>query len=103
MKHSIVFASRVYHNRISYNLSRQLLPARKFLQHVLRPLSQFKGGQDLLADSLAFGERRKIILDAYFPSGIDVVGIQSYPNSEGKDIEDERPDSLHMNGSILAF
>lgn len=104
MKRSIVFASRVFHNRISCNSSRQLLPDnRKFRYDAVRPFSQFKGGQDLLADSLAFGERRKIILDAYFPSGIDVVGMIEYPNSEGKDIEDERPDSLHMNGSILAF
>jgi len=108
IRHSTTIASNITRPHLSCVKSHRPLPAvaRKLLQHdIVRPFSsEFKGGQDLLADSLAFGERRKTILDAYFPSGIDVVGSIEYPvASEGEETEDERPQALHMNGSIIAF
>lgn len=63
-------------------------------------LSTFTRGQDLLADSLAFGERKKIILDSYSPTGFDVLGILPKVDS---DTEGESNEVLHMNGSIIAF
>lgn len=59
-------------------------------------------GQDLLADSLAFGKKRKIILDSYYPSiGIDVLGMLKLVPSEIE--EESTSDSLLMNGSVIAF
>jgi len=69
---------------------------RKYLSSITR-------GQDLLADSLAFGARRKIILDSYSPTGFDVHGV--LPKVDNVD-EQETKDTnqiLHMNGSIIAF
>lgn len=59
-------------------------------------------GQDLLADSLAFGKKRKIILDSYYPGiGIDVLGMLKLVPSEIE--EESTSDSLLMNGSVIAF
>ncbi len=63
-------------------------------------LSSSIRGQDLLADSLAFGQKRKIVLDSYYPStGIDVHGMLELPSSD----EDDMKNTLLMNGSIIAF
>ena len=47
-------------------------------------------GQDLLAESLAHGSRRKIILDSYYPgTGVDVIGMIDYTNQpEANDDKD---------------
>lgn len=60
-------------------------------------------GTDLLADSLAHGSRRKIILESYGPSGVDLKGlVQVGDVPEEEDVAgDDRV--IHMNGSIVAF
>uniref|UniRef100_A0A7S2XSB0 NADH dehydrogenase [ubiquinone] 1 alpha subcomplex assembly factor 3 n=1 Tax=Attheya septentrionalis TaxID=420275 RepID=A0A7S2XSB0_9STRA len=83
-----------------------------------RGLSSYAGrGTDLLADSLAFGERPKIILDSYAPSGFDIFGLMDRPiqakSTTEKSSDDENSGEIetysqnqgvvHMNGSILAF
>uniref|UniRef100_A0A7R9WDE9 NADH dehydrogenase [ubiquinone] 1 alpha subcomplex assembly factor 3 n=1 Tax=Pseudictyota dubia TaxID=2749911 RepID=A0A7R9WDE9_9STRA len=73
-----------------------------------RCFSGIRGGTDLLEDSLAFGDRRKIILDSYYPTGFDVIGMLEKPTAgaslAGEDEEDRvKSDTLHMNGSIIAF
>jgi len=64
---------------------------------------EIRRGTDLLADSLAHGSRRKIILESYAPSGVDVKGLVKVGGipSEG-DLEGEDK-IIHMNGSIVAF
>mmetsp|Transcript_5675 Transcript_5675/g.12372 ORF Transcript_5675/g.12372 Transcript_5675/m.12372 type:complete len:254 (-) Transcript_5675:94-855(-) len=60
-------------------------------------------GTDLLADSLAHGPRRKIVLESYAPSGVDVKGlieVGDVPEEEDLTGEDK---IVHMNGSIAAF
>ena len=60
-------------------------------------------GTDLLEESLAHGPRRKIILESYAPSGVDVKGlIQVGDSPEDGDIVGEDK-IIHMNGSIVAF
>jgi uncharacterized protein len=57
-------------------------------------------GQDLLEDSLAFGKKRKIILDSYYHNtGVDVHGMLELPLSDEEDLNN----TMLMNGSILAF
>jgi uncharacterized protein len=65
--------------------------------------SEISRGQDLLADSLSYGPRRKIVLESYAPSGVDVKGfiqVGSSPN-EGQVVGEAR--IVHMAGSIIAF
>ncbi len=67
--------------------------------------SEITRGTDLLADSLAHGPRRKIVLESYAPSGVDVkgfvqVGDQPDDEDDGKPGDDK---VIHMNGSIVAF
>ena len=64
---------------------------------------EIRRGTDLLADSLAHGSRRKIILESYAPSGVDVKGLVKVGGipSEG-DLEGEDK-IIHMNGSIVVF
>lgn len=60
-------------------------------------------GTDLLADSLAYGPRRKIVLESYAPSGVDVKGlieVGDVPEEEDLTGQDK---IVHMNGSIVAF
>mmetsp|Transcript_13945 Transcript_13945/g.30272 ORF Transcript_13945/g.30272 Transcript_13945/m.30272 type:complete len:257 (-) Transcript_13945:356-1126(-) len=64
---------------------------------------EIRRGTDLLADSLAYGSRRKIILESYAPSGVDVKGlvqVGDMPQEEDMAGEDK---VVHMNGSIVAF
>jgi uncharacterized protein len=72
--------------------------------------SEISRGQDLLADSLSYGPRRKIVLESYAPSGVDVkgfiqVGSSTPPNhnddDEGQVVGEAR--IVHMAGSIIAF
>ena len=90
-------------------------------------------GQDLLADSLNHGAKRKIILDSYYPEiGFDVIGMIEHkdvteeslnpstlksnntrtpiPGMEimqrdykNNDGNDEQPQTLLMNSSVIAF
>lgn len=54
----------------------------------------------MLADSLAFGERPKVVFEGHAPTGFDVSGM-----IEKVDKEEQEKSSgmLHMDGSILAF
>eukprot|EP00984_Skeletonema_dohrnii_P008125 scaffold2976_cov153-Skeletonema_dohrnii-CCMP3373.AAC.9 len=66
--------------------------------------SEITRGTDLLADSLAHGPRRKIVLESYAPSGVDVKGFIQV--GEQPDDDDNAPGEdkvVHMNGSIVAF
>ncbi len=66
--------------------------------------SEIRRGTDLLADSLAHGPRRKIVLESYAPSGFDVKGLIIVGDQPGEEDESTGQDKLvHMNGSILAF
>ena len=68
-----------------------------------RYMSEISRGQDLLADSLSYGPRRKIVLESYAPSGVDVKGfIQVGSTPEEGQVEGEAR-IVHMNGSIIAF
>ena len=68
-----------------------------------RCMSEISRGQDLLADSLSYGPRRKIVLESYAPSGVDVKGfIQVGSTPEEGQLEGEAR-IIHMNGSIIAF
>jgi uncharacterized protein len=63
-------------------------------------------GTDLLADSLAHGSpgsRRKIVLESYAPSGVDVKGLVQVGDvpEEGESAGENK--IIHMNGSIVAF
>lgn len=64
-----------------------------------RVFSDWGKGQDLLGDSLDWGDKPKVVLDGYSPSGFDVINIIE------KMDEDEESDSggVHMAGSIMAF
>lgn len=53
----------------------------------------------MLADSLAFGKRPKIVLNAYAPSGFDVLGMIEKIDEE----EQSKSGVVHMDGSIIAF
>jgi uncharacterized protein len=66
--------------------------------------SEIRRGTDLLADSLAHGPRRKIVLESYAPSGVDVKGYVQvgHQPDEGSDLPGEDK-IVHMNGSIVAF
>ena len=72
-----------------------------------RNFSSITRGQDLLADSLAYGPRRKLILDSHHPTGIDVLGMIEYSDPSTTSHEgispDVNPHILHMNGSTIAF
>lgn len=80
-------------------------------------ISGIRGGADLLSSaSSATGTHRKIILESYAPSGIDVNGLICVGGGDNNNIdlttknENEEYGDLpgmskiiHMNGSILAF
>jgi len=68
--------------------------------------SEITRGTDLLADSLAHGPRRKIVLESYAPSGVDVKGFVQVGDQPDDDDDDGKPGEdkvVHMNGSIVAF
>jgi uncharacterized protein len=72
-------------------------------------MSEISRGQDLLADSLSYGPRRKIVLESYAPSGVDVkgfiqVGSTPTPNDDDdKQVVVGEARIVHMAGSIIAF
>ena len=75
--------------------------ANRLLQH--QRLSSISRGQDLLAESLAFGAKRKIVLDSYYKqTGIDVHGMIDF-TAPPEDDDEIRTGTLLMNGSIIAF
>ncbi|KAL7539425.1 hypothetical protein ACHAXR_009290 [Thalassiosira sp. AJA248-18] len=64
---------------------------------------EIRRGTDLLADSLAYGTRRKIVLESYAPSGVDVKGLIQVGDTP---TEGELPGEdkiIHMHGSIVAL
>lgn len=90
-------------------LSSRCLQTARTLMRTRRCMSDIGRGTDLLADSLAFGEKRKVILDAYAPTGFDVLGTLERPTysniqQDPKENEQESQSNVvHMNGSIIAF
>ena len=60
-------------------------------------------GTDLLADSLSYGPRRKIVLESYGPSGIDVKGLVRVGDIPVDGEISGEDKIVHMNGSIVAF
>ena len=86
-------------NGATRQVSRSLLLRNTIFKHNLSSISR---GQDLLAESLSFGSKRKIILDSYYPqTGIDVHGMLEYRTPPSDD--ESQTDILLMNGSIIAF
>jgi uncharacterized protein len=60
-------------------------------------------GQDLLADSLAHGTQRKMIIDSYYPeTGIDVLGMIEYRDdiTDIEDIVDEKTNIVGDNKNV---
>lgn len=87
-------------------INQQILPTQR--SSIKRHMSsEITRGTDLLADSLAHGPRRKIILESYAPSGVDVKGfVQVGDQPDNIDDDDGAPGEdkvVHMNGSIVAF
>jgi len=64
---------------------------------------EIRRGTDLLADSLAHGPRRKIILESYAPSGVDVKGLVEVGDVPAEGDLTGGDKIVHMNGSIVAF
>ncbi len=79
-------------NNYNYNIKRHMSS------------SEITRGTDLLADSLAHGPRRKIVLESYAPSGVDVKGyVQVGTQPDDDDGSPDEDKVVHMNGSIVAF
>ena len=55
-------------------------------------------GHDLTFESLTFGNRPKVILQAFGPSGFDV-----FNTVKKVDPNESRDGTIHMHGSIMAF
>jgi uncharacterized protein len=88
--------------REAFKLTNKHRHDSSFLTNTCR-LSTLSKGQDLLADSLSFGTKRKIILDSFYPGiGIDVHGMLRFHESNLNNSEDPI-NTLLMNGSIIAF
>lgn len=68
-----------------------------------RSMSEIIHGTDLLADSLAHGSRRKIVLESYAPSGVDVKGLIQVGDMPTEGELTGADKIIHMNGSIVAF
>ena len=69
-------------------------------QHQNKLFSTITRGQDLLAESLTHGSRRKIILDSYYPQvGVDVIGMVEYqqPQQHQEQGSDDSNDSDEKN------
>mmetsp|Transcript_10808 Transcript_10808/g.16606 ORF Transcript_10808/g.16606 Transcript_10808/m.16606 type:complete len:177 (-) Transcript_10808:43-573(-) len=76
---------------------------RSFISRSLRSkrlFSDWGRGQDLLADSLEFGAKPKIILDGYSTSGFDVINLIEKVNP---DEESDESGALHVTESMFAF
>jgi len=74
------------------------------MMSIQRSMSQLtKSGSDLFDDSFGSGTRRKIILESYAPSGVDVKGLIKVGDlpEEGEVTGEDKV--VHMNGSIMAF
>mmetsp|Transcript_25487 Transcript_25487/g.31397 ORF Transcript_25487/g.31397 Transcript_25487/m.31397 type:complete len:211 (-) Transcript_25487:201-833(-) len=73
-----------------------------------KQFSTISRGHDFLAESLAHGSKRKIILDSYYPNtGIDVLGMIEYDDLEeengGRAGDEDKPQHVLMNSSIIAL
>lgn len=66
-------------------------------------MSEISRGQDLLADALSHGPRRKIVLESYAPSGVDVKGLVHVGETPEEGEASGENKIIHMNGSIVAF
>ena len=64
-----------------------------------RVFSDWGKGQDLLGDSLDWGDKPKVILDGYSTSGFDVINVIEKINEH----EESESGGIHMAGSIMAF
>lgn len=100
---------RHQHDHTAATATNSIMHKRRFLPTIhtaydsKRYMSEISRGQDLLADSLSYGSRRKIVLESYAPSGVDVKGfIQVGSTPEEGQLEGEAR-IVHMNGSIIAF
>ena len=97
-------ASSPSHIRLRNNTDASLrLVAFRELTAAKRHLSSITRGQDLLEDSLSHGARRKIILDSYGPSGVDVKCMVRVGDEPENDERTGDEVIVHMNGSIVAF
>ena len=91
IKHQNVHTPLNYNNNIKRHLSSG---------------SEITRGTDLLADSLAHGPRRKIVLESYAPSGVDVKGYVQVGDQPDDDDDKGAPGEdklVHMNGSVVVF
>jgi uncharacterized protein len=97
--HRVFQRSTLAVNCAKRQIGRSFLPPNAILKH---NFSSVHKGQDLLADSLAFGPKTKIILDSYYPqTGIDVHGMLEYTTPPTE--EESQKNILLMHGSIIAF
>jgi len=99
------------------SIGAQSFPQSKRVQNQPRRyMSEISRGTDLLADSLAFGDKRKIILEGYATTGFDVRGMVDFPVSDesasklvgGEDKSDksspvDKSGEVHVNSSLIAF
>eukprot|EP00979_Chaetoceros_neogracilis_P002741 scaffold448_cov239-Chaetoceros_neogracile.AAC.4 len=86
-------------NGTTRQIRQSLIPRNASFKHNFSSISR---GQDLLAEALAFGSKRKIILDSYYPqTGIDVHGMLEFHEPPTED--EGQTDTLLMHGSIIAF
>jgi uncharacterized protein len=56
-------------------------------------------GYDITGDSLTFGDRPKVIIQGFAPTGFDVLNLVKKVDPK----EQAQSGSLHLNGSVLAF
>eukprot|EP00545_Synedropsis_sp_CCMP1620_P009848 CAMPEP_0119015054 /NCGR_PEP_ID=MMETSP1176-20130426/10534_1 /TAXON_ID=265551 /ORGANISM="Synedropsis recta cf, Strain CCMP1620" /LENGTH=191 /DNA_ID=CAMNT_0006968315 /DNA_START=98 /DNA_END=673 /DNA_ORIENTATION=- len=74
------------------------------VQITRRALSDWGKGQDLLGDSLDWGDKPKVILDGYAPSGFDVINvIEKVKDGEEVVVNGADSGAVHMAGSVIAF
>lgn len=102
---------KVIHSHQS-SICRNVHRSRNVIKNgVKRDFSGITRGTDLLEDSLSFSTKPKIIFDGHAPTGIDVINIITADDVESMNIDESSPkatekpklQSLHMNGSCLAF
>ena len=89
-------------NITSYYTTTTLASSNSIIKRCMSS-SEIRRGTDLLADSLAHGPRRKIVLESYAPSGVDVKGLVHVGDSPEEDDNIGEDKIIHMNGSIVAF
>ena len=119
LRQSQMQRTRMKHCICYFQKKQQISPYKAFLPTIHtalahRPMSSgITRGTDLLADSLSFSSQPKIIFDGYAPTGIEVLNVlapdiheeSSTTNTDTSANEStaSKLQSLHMNGSCLAF